>query len=54
MQLDFGAAFDRVNRQGFLYKPCSLGIGGSVLSVLTVSIESITTRSSGQLSEYTG
>ena len=35
MQIDFSAAFDRVNHQGILYKLSSAGIGGSVLSVLT-------------------
>ena len=35
VQIDFSAAFDRVNQQGILYKICSLGIGGSVLSMLT-------------------
>ena len=35
MQTDFSAAFDRVNHLGILYKLCSIGIGGSVLSVLT-------------------
>ena len=35
VQIDFRAAFDRVNRQGILYKLSSVGIGGSVLSVLT-------------------
>ena len=34
-QIDFSAAFDRVNYQGILYKRSSVGIGGSVLSVLT-------------------
>ena len=29
------AAFDRVNQLGILYKLCSVGIGGSVLSILT-------------------
>ena len=33
--IDFSAAFERVNHQGILYKLCSVGIGGSVLSVLT-------------------
>ena len=33
--IDFSAAFDRVNHQGILYKLCSVGIGGSVLSILT-------------------
>ena len=35
MQIDSSAAFDRVNHQGILYKLCSVGIGGSVLSILT-------------------
>ena len=35
MQIDFSAAFDRVNRQGILYRLSSVGIGGFVLSVLT-------------------
>ena len=35
MQIDFSAAFDRVNHQGILYKISSVGIGGSVMSVLT-------------------
>ena len=35
MQIDFSAAFDRVNYLGILYKLCSVGIGGSVLSILT-------------------
>ena len=34
-QIDFSADFDRVNLLGILYKLCSLGIGGSVLSILT-------------------
>ena len=35
MQIDFNAAFDRVNLLGILYKLCSVGIGGSILSILT-------------------
>ena len=35
VQIDFGAAFDRVNHRDILYKLCSVGIGGSVLSILT-------------------
>ena len=35
VQIDFRAAFDMVNHLGILYKLCSVGIGGSVLSVLT-------------------
>ena len=34
-QIDFSTAFDRINHQVILYKLCSLGIGGSVLSILT-------------------
>ena len=35
MQIDFSAAFDRVNHLGILYKLCSVFIGGAVLSILT-------------------
>ena len=35
VQIDFSAAFDRVNHQGILYKLCSVGIVGSVLPILT-------------------
>ena len=35
VQVDFSAAFNRVNHQGILYRLCSLGIRGSVLSILT-------------------
>ena len=35
VQIDFSAAFDRVNHQLILFKLCSVGVGGSVLSVLT-------------------
>ena len=34
LQIDFSAAFDRVNHLGILYKLCSVGIVGSVLSIL--------------------
>ena len=34
VQIDFSADFDRVNHQGLLFKLCSVGVGGSVLSVL--------------------
>ena len=34
VQIDFDAAFDTVNYQGILYRLCSVGIGGSVLSIL--------------------
>ena len=32
LQIDFSAAFDRVNHLGILYGLCSVGIGGSVLT----------------------
>ena len=35
MQIDFSAAFDRVNHLGILYKLCYVGIMDSVLSILT-------------------
>ena len=35
VQIDFSAAFDRVNHLGILYKLCSVGVAGSVLSILT-------------------
>ena len=35
VQIDFSAAFDRVNHQRILFKLGSVGVGGSVLSVLT-------------------
>ena len=35
VQIDFSTAFGRVNHQGILYQLSSVGIGGSVLSVLT-------------------
>ena len=50
-QIDFSAAFDRVNHRGILYWLCSVGIGGSVLSSDTVSVKPITARYRGCLSE---
>ena len=35
VQIDVSAAIDRVNHLGILYKLCSVGIGGFVLSILT-------------------
>ena len=35
VQIYFSAAFDRVNHLDILCKLCSVGIGGSVLSILT-------------------
>ena len=34
-QIDISAGLDRVNHQGILFKLGSVGVGGSVLSVLT-------------------
>ena len=43
MQIDFSAAFVRVNHQGILYKICSLGISRfCVVYIDPVSIKSIT------------
>ena len=35
VQIDFSAALDGVKNLGILYNLCSVGIGGSVLSILT-------------------
>ena len=35
VQIDFSAAIERVNHQGIDYRLCSVGIGASVLSILT-------------------
>ena len=35
VQIDFSAGIDRVNHQGILYRLCSVGIGRSVLFILT-------------------
>ena len=35
VKVDFSAGFNWVNHQRILYKLCSVGIGGSVLSILT-------------------
>ena len=35
VQIDFSAALDRVNHQGVLFMLCSVGVGGSILYVLT-------------------
>ena len=40
VQIDFNAAFDRVNHLGILYKLCSVGIVGSILSILTQFLSS--------------
>ena len=51
VQIDFSAAFAGVNHLGILCKICSVGIGGSVLSIYidTVSIKPITASYSGCL-----
>ena len=36
VQIDFSAAYDYVNHQGILYELCFVGIGGCVLSLLTL------------------
>ena len=51
VQIDFSASFHRVNHQGILCRLCSVGNGGSVLSVLTVSVKPITVCYGGWLSE---
>ena len=53
MQIYFSTAFDSVNHLGILYKLCFVGIGISVLSLLTVSIKSIIAHCCLQLSELT-
>ena len=35
VHIDFSTAFDRVSHQGIMYKLCYVGIGRSVLSILT-------------------
>lgn len=44
IQLDFSAAFDRVNHAGLLFKLCDAGVGGPVLSVLTNFLSGRTQR----------
>ena len=51
VQIDFSAAFDRVKHLGFLYKVCSVGIGGCLVYIDTVSIIPITACYGGSLSE---
>ena len=52
VQIDFSASFDRVTHLGILYKLCSVGVGGSVLSTLTQFLSKpIKTRYGGWLSE---
>ena len=46
VQIDFSAAFERVNYQGILYKLGSVGIGGSVVVVVVVgqNVDSISSK----------
>ena len=41
VQIDFSAAFDRVNHLGILYKLSSVGVGGSVLFILPPTTRSV-------------
>ena len=51
MQINFNAAFDKVNHEGILYKLCS-GIRGAVLSILTQFLSNrFTARDGERLSE---
>ena len=50
VQIDFSAAFDRVNHLGILYKLCSVGIRGPVY-IDRVSIKPITASYGGWLSK---
>ena len=54
IQIDYSDAFDWVNNLGIQYKLSSVGIGRSVLSILTQFIKSIVACYGGLLSEYTG
>ena len=38
MHINYSEAFDRINHQGIRHKLCSVGIGGSVLPILTQHI----------------
>ena len=51
VQIDFSAAFDRVNQLGILYKLCSVGIEFCLVYIDTVSIKPITARCGGWMSE---
>ena len=51
MQIDFSAAFDIVNHQGILYRLCSVGIGGSVLSILLLLLLLLKNIGSARLRE---
>ena len=51
VQIDFRAAFDRVNHLGILYKLCSVGILFCPVYIDTVSIKPITASYGGWLSK---
>ena len=52
VQIDFSAAFDRVNHLGILYKLCSVGIGGFCpVYIDRVSIKPTTASYGGWLSK---
>ena len=52
VQIDFSAAFDRVNHQGILYKIYSVGYWMFfVVYIEAVSFKSITSRYGGRLTE---
>ena len=53
VQIDFSAAFDRVNHRGILYELCSVGINWRfyVVCIDTVPNKSITACSGGRLSK---
>ena len=51
VQIDFSAAFDRVNHIGILYKLCCVGVGGSVLSILTQFLSNRSQTDDGWLLE---
>ena len=51
VQIDFSVAFDRINHQGILYGLSSVGIGGSVLSVLTQLLSNRSVSFGGWMSQ---
>ena len=41
LQIDYSAAFEMVNHQGILYKLCTVSIGASMLSILTLNLSQL-------------
>ena len=41
VQIDFCAAFDRVDHQGILVMLCSVGVGGSVICIVCCDTDSL-------------